>query len=236
MKTLKIKISLEKTKIYREVIVYKEITYHDLHMVIQKVFGWEDYHLYEFIVDGNKIGNLENDDFGHLTSEAKDTLIFTNKKKFQYEYDFGDAWEHTIEIIEELDADPKTDYPVCVGGKGACPPEDCGGVDGYRELVKAMKRGSDAKKKEFKEWLGYDYDPDAFTVEWANERLNDPDCCRKGYSIEDLAQMTGKSTSTIRRWFKKLEDNELKDYLWKYEGKTLVLDPEGVPVLMQHLR
>lgn len=99
-----------------------------------------------------------------------------------------------------------------------------------------MKRGSKTKKKEFKEWLGYDYDPDAFTVEWANERLNDPDCCRKGYSIEDLAQMAGKSTSTIRRWFKKLGDNELKDHLWKYKGKTLVLDPKGVPVLMQHLR
>jgi len=48
--------------------------------------------------------------------------------------------------------------------------------------------------------------------------------------------MAGKSTSTIRRWFKKLEDNELKDYSWKYKGKTLLLDPEGVPILMEHLR
>ena len=45
--------------------------------------------------------------------------------------------------------------------------------------------------------------------------------------------MAGKSTATIKRWIKKLEDNELKDYLWKYEGKILLLDPEGVPVLFR---
>lgn len=228
MKILRIKISLNETEIYREVLVEKEITYHDLHMVIQKVFGWEDYHLYEFMVDGDKIGNLENDDFGDITYESKNTLIFSDKKEFSYEYDFGDGWEHTIKIIEELDADPNMDYPVCIDGKKACPPEDCGGIPGYEELLD--------DPEEFEEWLGYEYDPEAFTIEWANERLNDPDCCRKGYTIEDLAEMAGKSTSTIRRWFKKLEDNELKDYLWKYEGKTLLLDPEGVPVLMEHLR
>jgi len=64
-------------------------------------------------------------------------------------------------------------------------------VYGYRDLLKAMKSESKVKKKEFEGWLGYEYYPEAFTVEWANERLNEPDCCRRGYTVEDLAQMVG---------------------------------------------
>lgn len=227
MKILKLRISLDEIEpeIYREVLVDKEITYHDLHMVIQKVFGWEDYHLYEFNVEGDRIGDLENDEFGDITYDSKITPIFSDKKVFYYEYDFGDSWEHTVKIVEELEADPNMDYPVCIGGKRACPPEDCGGVPGYEELLN--------DPEEFAEWLGYEYDPESFTVKWANERLNDHNCCRKGYTVEDLAEMAGKSTATIKRWIKKLEDNELKDYLWKYEGKILLLDPEGVPILFR---
>lgn len=224
MKILKLRISLDETEIYREVLVDKEITYHDLHMVIQKVFGWEDYHLYEFNVEGDRIGDLENDEFGDITYDSKTTLIFSDKKDFYYEYDFGDSWEHTVKIVEELEADPNMNYPVCIGGKRACPPEDCGGVLGYEELLN--------DPEESVEWLGYEYDSESFTVEWANERLHDPNCCRKGYTVEDLAEMAGKSTTTIKRWIEKLEDNELKDYLWKYEGKIL-LDPEGVPILFR---
>ncbi|MBU3159870.1 plasmid pRiA4b ORF-3 family protein [Clostridium frigoris] len=234
MKILKLKIILDEIKpeIYREVLIEKEATFHDLHLVIQKVFGWEDYHLYDFTVDDKRIGLEEIDESGETDYDSNDTVIFSDKKSFSYEYDFGDGWCHTIKIIEELDADPNMNYPVCVGGKRACPPEDCGGVPGYEEIISAD--GDD--KKEFIDWLGYEFDPEAFTVEWANERLNDPDCCRKGYTVEDLAGMAGKTPATIKKWVKKLEDNELRDYLWKYKGKTLLLDPEGVPVLYSHLR
>jgi len=61
-------------------------------------------------------------------------------------------------------------------------------------------------------------------------------CCRKGYTVEDLAGMAGKTPATIKKWFKRLGDNELKDYLWKYEGKIYLPDLEGVPALFKHLR
>lgn len=234
MEILKIKITLDEIKpeIYREVLMVKDSTYHELHMVIQKVFGWEDYHLYAFNVDGDRIGLKEIDESGKTDYDSSDTVIFSDKNSFSYEYDFGDSWEITIQIIEELDADPNMNYPICVDGKRACPPEDCGGVPGYEELVSARGKA----KREFIDWIGYEFDPEAFTVEWANNRLNDPDCCRKGYTVEDLAGMAGKTPATIKRWFKKLENNELKDYLWKYEDKTLLLDPEGAPILFSHLR
>ena len=170
---LQLKISLDHTRVNREVLVRKDITYHELHKVIQRVFGWEDYHLYEFNVEGDQIGDLENDEFGSITYEAMTTPIFSDKKKFSYEYDFGDGWEHTIRIVKELEADPAVDYPVCIGGKRACPPEDCGGVYGYREILKTVSSGSAVKKEELEEWLGYEFDPDDFSVEWANERLKD---------------------------------------------------------------
>jgi hypothetical protein len=171
LKILQLKISLDHTRVNREVLVRKDITYHELHRVIQRVFGWEDYHLYEFNVEGDQIGDLENDEFGSIAYEAMTTPIFSDKKKFSYEYDFGDGWEHTIRIVKELEADPAVDYPVCIGGKRACPPEDCGGIYGYREILKTVSSGSTSKKEELEEWLGYEFDPDDFSVEWANERL-----------------------------------------------------------------
>jgi hypothetical protein len=163
LKILQLKISLDHTWVNREVLVREDITYHELHKVIQRVFGWEDYHLYEFVVEGDRIGDLENDEFGSIAYEAATTPIFTDKKKFSYQYDFGDGWEHTIRIVKKLEADPDVDYPVCIGGKRACPPEDCGGVYGYREILR--------NREQFVDWLGYEFDPDDFTVEWANERL-----------------------------------------------------------------
>ena len=51
-------------------------------------------------------------------------------KKFRYTYDFGDNWDHIIQIEKVLEADPKARYPRCVKGSRACPPEDCGGTWG----------------------------------------------------------------------------------------------------------
>ena len=92
MKILQLKISLDHTWVNREVLVREGITYHELHKVIQRVFGWEDYHLYEFVVEGDRIGDLENDEFGSTAYEAATTPIFSDKKKFSYQYDFGDGW------------------------------------------------------------------------------------------------------------------------------------------------
>jgi DNA-directed RNA polymerase subunit F len=155
MKILKLKISLIRTRVNREVLVKKDITYHELHKVIQNVFGWEDEHLYEFVVGEGRIGDLDHDLCDNLAYDSMTTPIFADQKEFFYQYDFGDTWMHSVRIEKELEADPEVDYPVCVGGKRACPPEDCGGLYGYREILR--KRNG--------------FDPDDFTVDWANERL-----------------------------------------------------------------
>ncbi|WP_442873862.1 plasmid pRiA4b ORF-3 family protein [Aurantimonas sp. C2-6-R+9] len=63
--------------------------------------------------------------------------------KFVYEYDMTDYWEHEVRIETWLEPQPRKRYPVCIGGKGACPPEECGGPRGYDER-KAEALGFDA--------------------------------------------------------------------------------------------
>ena len=93
------------------------------------------------------------------------------KSKLIYEYDFGDGWEHTIEVQKIIDPEPGVEYPVCLGGKKACPPEDCGGIWGYYHLLETITDPDADDHEDMVEWLGVDFDPDAFDLEEANTIL-----------------------------------------------------------------
>ena len=100
-------------------------------------------------------------------------LIKSEKQKFTYLYDFGDSWEHTIVVEKILEKDDSKKYPICLEGERACPPEDCGSVPGYYNLMKIRKNKKHPEYKELiVEWLGEDYDPELFIVDWANARLH----------------------------------------------------------------
>ena len=58
----------------------------------------------------------------------------TEKSSFIYEYDFGDSWRHKVVLEKILPPDESFKHPVCLTGKNACPPEDCGGIGGYDDL------------------------------------------------------------------------------------------------------
>ena len=87
------------------------------------------------------------------------------KSKLTYEYGFGDGWEHTIEVQKIIDHEPGVEYPVCLGGKKACPPEDCGGIWGYYHLLETIADPDADDHEDMVEWLGGDFDPDAFDLE-----------------------------------------------------------------------
>jgi hypothetical protein len=93
------------------------------------------------------------------------------KSKLIYEYDFGDGWEHTIEVQKITEPETDAAYPVCLAGKKACPPEDCGGVWGYYEMLEALADRNHERHEEILEWLGGGFDPDAFDLEETNARL-----------------------------------------------------------------
>src|SRR5262249_4936275 len=92
-------------------------------------------------------------------------------KKFRYTYDFGDNWRHTIQVEKVLAPAAGERYPKCVKGKRACPPEDCGGVWGYAELLEALADPKHKRHEELKEWVGGEFDPEAFDIEAVNDEL-----------------------------------------------------------------
>lgn len=112
---------------------------------------------------------LPNDDYGDKVMPGwKENIsdFFSEKNhKAWYLYDFGDSWEHTIKLGKILVKEKDTDYPRCIGGKRACLPEDCGGVWGYEEFLRAIRNPKHKEHKEMLEWIGREFDPEHFDVE-----------------------------------------------------------------------
>jgi Plasmid pRiA4b ORF-3-like protein len=93
------------------------------------------------------------------------------KRKFIYEYDFGDSWEHEVLVERVLPPAPAFRHPLCLAGTNACPPEDCGGIYGYYELLVALANPKHEQHQEMKEWVGGKWDASRFDLETTNTRL-----------------------------------------------------------------
>lgn len=93
------------------------------------------------------------------------------KSKFVYEYDFGDGWEHLIEVVKIGPPAEGARYPVCLAGKSACPPEDCGGIWGYYEKLEILKNPKHEEYKETLGWVGHGFAPERFNLDAINAEL-----------------------------------------------------------------
>jgi hypothetical protein len=143
-----------------------------LHQVIQAALGWTDSHLHSFEVGGEQYG--EPDPESGVTSERRlelSAIASAGVKKFTYTYDFGDNWEHTIEIEKTLPAEAGVRYPRCLTGKRACPPEDCGGPWGYADFLAAIQDPAHEGHEEMLEWAGGEFDPEEFDLDAVNAAL-----------------------------------------------------------------
>ena len=123
--------------------------------------GWENDHLYQFVKGKIFYSPDYATDVEYEKIKISD-LLKKEKDKILYEYDFGDSWEHDILLEKILPDDKKFKSPVCIEGKMACPPEDCGGVWGYSELLEILKHPDHEEYEEYTEWIGGDFDPDHF--------------------------------------------------------------------------
>lgn len=163
--------------IWRRLLVSADISLADLHDVIQAAFGWDDSHMHVF--------ETPYGDFGHADRELEhraeapvtlEQVAPQAKDKFCYTYDFGDDWQHEILVEKVLDQDPAAPaHPRCTGGRRAAPPDDCGGIWGYAELVEIVADPRHPDHEERLEWLGLDeasqFDPAAFDVDEVNRAL-----------------------------------------------------------------
>ena len=173
-----IKVTLKDSKppIWRRIQVPCNITLAELHHILQAVMGWWDYHLHQFIVGRTYYGVPSPDyDYMEMRDESQVRLdqIADEGSKFVYEYDFGDSWEHVLLVEKILSPEPGQQYPVCIKGKRARPPEDVGGVWGYSDFLEAIQNPDHPEHDEYLEWVGGEFDPEAFDLDEINAALRE---------------------------------------------------------------
>lgn len=174
---LKITLRDVRPPIWRRILVTEATTLYQLHWIVQIAMGWTNSHLHQFIIDDEYYSqkDFELDDWGHEVKNENrvrlTALSLAPKRKFTYEYDFGDGWEHEILVEKVVAPEAEVRYPRCVAGKRACPPEDCGGTWGYERFLEIIKDEDDPEHEEMQEWAGGSFDPEAFNLEEVNQEL-----------------------------------------------------------------
>jgi len=173
---LQIKVTLDglRPPIWRRLVVAGDATLFHLHLALQVAMGWENYHLHCFRIDGVRYGPDDDDGFDLDDVDESGVSVaevFSDVERGSYDYDFGDGWEHRL-LVEKRDVPlALSGAATCIGGKRACPPEDCGGVWGYANLLDVLADPAHAEREETLEWLGEDFDPESFDPEAVNARL-----------------------------------------------------------------
>ena len=174
--TYQLKVTLVDSKppIWRRVLVQNNIALDKLHLVLQILMGWTNSHLHQFIFDGVFYG-IQDNDFGvdmDVENEEKyklNQLLKFEKDMLKYKYDFGDGWEHKILLEKIVPFEKNNKLPLCIKGKRACPPEDCGGVWGYEELLHTLSNKKDPEYDSMLEWLGGEFNSETFDIEETNQ-------------------------------------------------------------------
>ena len=184
---LEISLSWIEPRIWRRILIRAEASFAALHEAIQDSFGWQYCHLWEFRRDGAEqapIAGLPSPSgelvgCGPPVPDAERTELshyFGRKPRPSrcfYVYDFGDSWEHEVKLVGTVD-EPEAFERRLISGKRACPPEDCGGVDGYERMVQFIETGEDPwgdDAEELAEWVG-DWRPEGFDVEQVRRRFD----------------------------------------------------------------
>ena len=174
-----IKVTLLGTKppIWRRLLVPASMTLAKLHDVLQTTMGWRDCHIHEFRAGERHFGRPDPEDIsmGMQVENERNIRLSTVLRrlgaKLIYTYDFGDNWEHAVVLEKLLPHLPDMTSPICIDGSLACPPDDCGGIPGFYELLDALAHPNHEQHQEMRDGIGGDFDPQAFSVEEVNRKL-----------------------------------------------------------------
>lgn len=153
MKTTRLRVALRDVAlpVVRVLDVPSAVTLPELHDLLQVGIGWTDSHLHQFDTGQARYG-IPDADFADLDTDLHDERTATLRDlpaRFSYQYDFGDNWDHDIEVLGV-----GAPEPGCVDGEGACPPEDCGGVSGYDEFREAIADPTHPEHDHLTTWAG----------------------------------------------------------------------------------
>ncbi len=162
--------------IWRQVEVPSDISLADFHLIIQKVMGWSNKHKHRFAKDTtfySPSSEMLDEEFScvEYNNIKLNELLEVVKDKVIYDYDFKDNWAHEILLNSRMAPEAGVTYPRVLDGEGNCPPESCGGVDGFNEILDVLDNPDHMDYEDTIEFLGSDYDPDFFDVEAANSAI-----------------------------------------------------------------
>jgi len=177
---VQVKLSLRgasKPPVWRRLLIPAAMRLDQFHVVIQAAMGWTDSHMHAFSTDSGDYGIPDPElEFRDERKARLEQFLGAPGDRIRYTYDFGDDWDHDIVVEEVLHPEPGARIPVCLAGKGTCPPEDCGGVWGYADLREALANSAHDDHDAMLEWLGLesvaDFDPAAFDIAEANDALD----------------------------------------------------------------
>jgi hypothetical protein len=176
-KIYRIKVTLQDTApaVWRRLLVPADMTLAKFHDVLQDAMGWTDSHLHCFETWSGRYGMIGiEEDADDLKDERRvklSAVLPSKEARLLYRYDYGDDWEHLVELEDVLEPDPRLQYPLCIDGKRACPPEDCGGTSGYEELCRVLKSPKGEEHDSILTWLGGYFDPAGFDANAVNRTI-----------------------------------------------------------------
>lgn len=166
-------------RIWRRFSVASHIALAKLHDVVQVVMGWTDSHLHQFVTQDetryatpSPYGDPDWDErvTNSATVRVRDVLPVKGAQLL-YQYDFGDGWEHLIKVADIRPLPPSTKPSHCLAGERQCPPEDCGGPYNYPEFLTALADPKHPEHQDLTEWIGGEFDAEAFDLDEVNEIL-----------------------------------------------------------------
>jgi hypothetical protein len=172
---LRITLKGSQPKIWREVLVPTSMTMQTLHQTIQAAMGWWDAHLFEFDTGDERIGEPDPDWDDAPATSARTvklaSLLRRGMRRFTYLYDFGDHWEHLVEVKREIPLLPGEEIPILLAGERRCPPEDVGSLSGFEEFLEATADPNHPEHEATITWYGGPFDPADIDENRINTRL-----------------------------------------------------------------
>ncbi|MCD4679515.1 MAG: plasmid pRiA4b ORF-3 family protein [Bacteroidales bacterium] len=162
--------------IWRRIHVPSDYNFWDLHVAIQDSMGWLDYHLHHFEIRGKgkrkkvQIGIPDFDRMDELEEvyPGWEILILAYFNDLgveaKYIYDYGDFWQHTVKLEGYMYKEKGIKYPLCIDGERACPPEDCGGIMGYNNVIETLSDPKNTDYEDMKNWAGENWNPERFNT------------------------------------------------------------------------
>jgi len=219
--------------VWRRILVKETTSIAQLHGILQIVMGWENRHLHCFEIYGKKYGISYIGGMGFLDDPKKVCLSdfqLRIRDKFFYSYDFNVNWKHQIRLEKVVELVDNKNYPVCVNGKNACPPENTLGINHFskiRDLYK-MPFYDLLKIIKFQDDLGYAWRPDIFKIKIINSLLQQNDY---DFMVQNNPYFPERSSPYFEDtyWYKKDDLQGLKKmyHILKHNGIDVKDESDG---------